>query len=128
MKYDNMVKRNREVSREKVRKAKAAIRKMLDDNEPVTVCRLTEQTGLSREFFYKNEELRKVLTQARKQQDHIVFQRPQMAAIDKAMEMHLKELQKELVKVREENKTLKAENEKLKSALKKRDLKILRGL
>lgn len=47
---------------------------------------------------------------------------------DKAMEMHLKELQKELAKVREENKTLKAENEKLKAALKKRDLKILRGL
>ena len=43
-------------------------------------------------------------------------------------EMHLKELQKELAKVREENKTLKAENEKLKAALKKRDLKILRGL
>ena len=94
----------------------------------MTVAELARKTGLSREFFYKNEELRKVLTQARKQQGHIVFQRPQMAAIDKAMEMHLKELQKELVKVREENKTLKAENEKLKSALKKRDLKILRGL
>ena len=101
---------------------------MLDKQEPVTVAELARKTGLSREFFYKNEELRKVLTQARKQQGHIVFQRPQMAAIDKAMEMHLKELQKELVKVREENKTLKAENEKLKSALKKRDLKILRGL
>ena len=128
MKYDNMVKRNREVNAEKARRAKRAIQDMLDKQEPVTVAALARKTGLSREFFYKNEELRKVLTQARKQQDHIVFQRPQMAAIDKAMEMHLKELQKELVKVREENKTLKAENEKLKSALKKRDLKILRGL
>ena len=40
----------------------------------------------------------------------------------------MKELQKELVKVREENKTLKAENEKLRASLKKKDLKILRGL
>ena len=128
MTYDNMVKRNREVNAEKARRAKRAIQDMLDKQEPVTVAALARKTGLSREFFYKNEELRKVLTQARKQQDHIVFQRPQMAAIDKAMEMHLKELQKELAKVREENKTLKAENEKLKAALKKRDLKILRGL
>ena len=128
MKYDNMVKRNREVNAEKARRARRAIQDMLDKQEPVTVAELARKTGLSREFFYKNEELRKVLTQARKQQDHIVFQRPQMAAIDKAMEMHLKELQKELAKVREEIKTLKAENEKLKSALKKRDLKILRGL
>ena len=121
MKYDNMVKRNREVNAEKARRARRAIQDMLDKQEPVTVAELARKTGLSREFFYKNEELRKVLTQARKQQDHIVFQRP-------AMEMHLKELQKELAKVREENKTLKAENEKLKAALKKRDLKILRGL
>ena len=128
MNYENMLKKNREVNAEKARRAKRAIQDLLDKQEPVCVAELVKITGLSREFFYKNEELRKVLAQARKQQDHIEFQRPKMAAIDKAMEAHVKELQKELAKVREENKTLKAENEKLRASLKKKDLKILRGL
>ena len=128
MKYDNMVKRNREVSREKVRKAKAAIRKMIDGNEPVTVCRLTEQTGLSREFFYKNMEVRDCLLQARKRQEGMIYLRPQKAVIDKALEIRLKETRKELDRVREENRQLKEENDKLRNSLRKRDLGVLRNL
>ena len=128
MKYDNMVKRNREVSREKVRKAKAAIRKMIDGNEPVTVCRLTEQTGLSREFFYKNMEVRDCLLQARKRQEGMIYLRPQKAVIDKALETRLKETRKELDRMREENRQLKEENDKLRNSLRKRDLGVLRNL
>ena len=68
MKYDNMVRRNRRVNEEKKERAIFAIKKLLLENEPVTVSTLAEKTGLSREFFYKNEKVREVLTKARSQQ------------------------------------------------------------
>ena len=58
MKYDNMVRRNRRVNEEKKERAIFAIKKLLLENEPVTVSTLAEKTGLSREFFYKNEKVR----------------------------------------------------------------------
>ena len=57
MKYDKMVERNRAVSREKVTLAKVAIGELLRENEAVTVVSLVQKTGLSREFFYKNEKV-----------------------------------------------------------------------
>ena len=61
MKYDKMVARNRAVSREKVTLAKVAIGELLRENEAVTVVSLVQKTGLSREFFYKNEKVRNCL-------------------------------------------------------------------
>ena len=65
MKYDKMVARNRAVSREKVTLAKVAIGELLRENEAVTVVSLVQKTGLSREFFYKNEKVRNCLARAR---------------------------------------------------------------
>ena len=128
MKYDNMVRRNRRVNEEKKERAIFAIKKLLLENEPVTVSALAEKTGLSREFFYKNEKVREVLTKARIQQQGIVFQRPQKALFDKAMAAQLESMKKRLEKEKDTVRSLQAENERLQKALKKKELNVLKKL
>ena len=128
MKYDNMVRRNRRVNEEKKERAIFAIKKLLLENEPVTVSTLAEKTGLSREFFYKNEKVREVLTKARSQQQGVVFQRPQKAIFDKAMAAQLESMKKQLEKEKDTIRSLQAENERLQKALKKKELNVLKKL
>ncbi len=128
MKYDNMVRRNRRVNEEKKERAIFAIKKLLLENEPVTVSTLAEKTGLSREFFYKNEKVREVLTKARSQQQGVVFQRPQKAIFDKAMAAQLESMKKQLEKEKDTVRSLQAENERLQKALKKKELNVLKRL
>ena len=128
MKYDNMVRRNRRVNEEKKERAIFAIKKLLLENEPVTVSTLAEKTGLSREFFYKNEKVREVLTKARSQQQGVVFQRPQKAIFDKAMAAQLEKMKKQLEKEKDTVRSLQAENERLQKALKKKELNVLKRL
>ena len=128
MKYDNMVRRNRMVNEEKKERAIFAIKKLLLENEPVTVSTLAEKTGLSREFFYKNEKVREVLTKARSQQQGVVFQRPQKAIFDKAMAAQLESMKKQLEKEKDTVRSLQAENERLQKALKKKELNVLKKL
>ena len=128
MKYDNMVRRNRRVNEEKKERAIFAIKKLLLENEPVTVSTLAEKTGLSREFFYKNEKVREVLTKARSQQQGVVFQRPQKALFDKAMAAQLESMKKRLEKEKDTVRSLQAENERLQKALKKKELNVLKKL
>jgi len=128
MKYDNMVRRNRRVNEEKKERAIFAIKKLLLENEPVTVSTLAEKTGLSREFFYKNEKVREVLTKARSQQQGVVFQRPQKALFDKAMAAQLERMKKQLEKEKDTVRSLQAENERLQKALKKKELNVLKKL
>jgi len=128
MKYDNMVRRNRRVNEEKKERAIFAIKKLLLENEPVTVSTLAEKTGLSREFFYKNEKVREVLTKARSQQQGVVFQRPQKALFDKAMAAQLESMKKQLEKEKDTVRSLQAENERLQKALKKKELNVLKKL
>lgn len=128
MKYDNMVRRNRRVNEEKKERAIFAIKKLLLENEPVTVSTLAEKTGLSREFFYKNEKVREVLTKARSQQQGVVFQRPQKAIFDKAMAAQLESMKKQLEKEKDTVRSLQAENERLQKALKKKELNVLKKL
>ena len=128
MKYDNMVRRNRRVNEEKKERAIFAIKKLLLENEPVTVSTLAEKTGLSREFFYKNEKVREVLTKARSQQQGVVFQRPQKAIFDKAMAAQLESMKKQLEKEKDTVRSLQAENERLQKALMKKELNVLKKL
>lgn len=128
MKYDNMVRRNRRVNEEKKERAIFTIKKLLLENEPVTVSTLAEKTGLSREFFYKNEKVREVLTKARSQQQGVVFQRPQKAIFDKAMAAQLESMKKQLEKEKDTVRSLQAENERLQKALKKKELNVLKKL
>ena len=113
MKYDKMVERNRSVSREKVEIAQAGIKAMLAAGEAVTVAALVKITGLSREFFYKNTQVRSVLSSARARQSDMTFQRPRKAILAQAMEARLLSLEKQPKKEREEKEELLAINARL---------------
>ena len=128
MKYDKMVARNRAVSREKVTLAKVAIGELLRENEAVTVVSLVQKTGLSREFFYKNEKVRNCLARAREQQRDQIFQRPQKALFDRAMEEQLEETKRQLIRERKDKEKLEEEVSRLQKALKKKDINLLRKL
>ena len=128
MKYDNMLRRNRIVNEGKKQAALAAIRKLLCENEPVTVAALSQKTGLSREFFYKNGAVREELVKARRSQEGIVFARPQKEMLDKAVAMQLESVKKKLEKEKETVRYLQEENLRLQKALKKKELGILKRL
>ena len=64
---------NKKRNKRKIDTAKKEIYKMLENGEKVTVTKLIEQTGLSRGFFYKNEEVRALLDRAVEQQAGMVL-------------------------------------------------------
>ena len=127
-KYERMLETNRCTSREKIDKAKMEINLMLKTDTEVSVCELVKRTGLSRGFFYKNEEVNDALERARNLQKGKTFHKPQEIVLNKAMEHQLVILQIQIEKLRSDNKNLKAENQKLQKALNKKELTFLKGL
>lgn len=87
--YDRMLELNRATSRDKIEKAKNEIALMLREDIEVCVCDLVKRTGLSRGFFYKNEEVFDALTRARDLQEGKTFHKPQEIVLNKAMEHQL---------------------------------------
>ena len=55
--YDNMLLANKKLSEEKKILAIDTIRRMVKANEHISIVELTKLTGLSRSFFYKNEQV-----------------------------------------------------------------------
>ena len=68
MKYSAMIEKNREVSIKKINLAKQTIEDMLENHEKISVSRLERETGLSRGFFYKNQDVREFLNDAIRKQ------------------------------------------------------------
>lgn len=58
-KYDNMFAVNKERSREKITRAKIAIRELMEDGEWVSVPKLIKLTGLPQKRLYKKEQVLK---------------------------------------------------------------------
>lgn len=127
-KYENMVKHNRERSSSKIEKAVKLIRKMVNDDEQVVVCTLVKRTGLSRAFFYKNEEVREEMKRAQDMQQGKDFVAPQKVIINKAMDKEIEILKKKMQEKDMEITVLKKEIIKLKNALANRTLKTLKDL
>jgi len=127
-KYDRMVATNRATSEAKIAKAKAEISKMLSENVQVTVGELVKRTGLSRAFFYKNEEVNRALENARDLQDGKAFTKPQKVILDKAMDKQLQILQQQIEKLKSENSSLSKKNQELQKALNKKDLNFIKNL
>ena len=127
-KYDRMVATNKATSIAKIEKAKAEIAKMLSENIQVTVGELVKRTGLSRGFFYKNEEVSKALEIARDLQDGKAYSRPQKVILDKAMDKQLQILQQQIEKLKSENGSLTKKNQDLQKALNKKDLNFIKNL
>lgn len=125
-KYDKMLEINRKTSEEKINRARAAIREMLQEHEKITIPSLMRKTGLSRGFFYKNPVIRKELDQALEKQTGMVDPRRQI--MDLAMNKQIDELKKQNHRLKSENEKLKEENTKLLKALGKKNLSIVKNL
>lgn len=127
-KYDKMVERNRKMCDQKLQLAKNAIAQMLKDNERVTAIALSKKTGLSRAYFYTNEEAHAAYNQAKIEQDGVIFVRPQQVILNTAMEHQLQVLKNRIARLEQENSKLKKENEKLKKSRDKTDLAFIKKL
>ena len=125
-KYEKMIALNKQASAAKVELAKTTIWQMLDENQRITIPMLMERTGLSRGFFYKNPEVRRELDRALEQQVGMID--PRRGILDLAMNGEIELLKGQLAEQRRENEELKKEVQRLKKALGKRNLEMIRGL
>ncbi len=92
--YDNMLLSNKRICEEKKILAIDTIRRMVKANEHISIVELTRLTGLSRSFFYKNEQVKSELMKALKTQEGKIL----TSRRDKTLNEALKEtvrLQKE---------------------------------
>ena len=71
---------------------------------------LSQNTGLSRGFFYKNEEVKSVLEGEREKIDQGKLAQIKRGVREKSMEKQLEIYQNEIKKLLEENERLKKEN------------------
>lgn len=125
-KYDKMVECNRRVSIEKIDLARKTILDMVEEGERVTVPKLMAQTGLSRGFFYKNPTVRKLIDEAAERQAGMVD--PRKGILDMVMDNEIENLHKQIRILKTENEQLKEENQRLKKALDKKNMNILKSL
>ena len=123
-KYDKMLEVNHRQSVEKIQRAKLAIQEMVEEEEKVTVPKLIQKTGLSRGFFYKNQEVRKAVDRALQLQAGMVDKRRKI--LDMAMDSRILQLEQQVAKLKRENETLRKENEAMRKALNKRDLNLIK--
>lgn len=125
-KYDKMLEVNHKQSVEKIQRAKLAIQEMVEEEEKVTVPKLIQKTGLSRGFFYKNQEVRKAVDRALQLQAGMVDKRRKI--LDMAMDNRILQLEQQVAKLKRENETLRKESEAMRKALNKRDLNLIKNL
>lgn len=71
--YTNMVKSNHDRSEAMLNLSLTTISEMVEDGEKVTVAELVRRTGFSRDYFYKNKDVHKALTNAISLQTGKVF-------------------------------------------------------
>lgn len=92
--YTNMLRMNEKVCEEKRILAIDTIRRMVRDNEQITICELTKQTGLSRSFFYKNAVVNMELNTALKAQQGKILSSKRDKKLNEALKETVK-LQKD---------------------------------
>lgn len=113
-KYDKMRECNQEENRKKVELAITEIKKLESEGKNISVSELSRNTGLSKAFFYKNENVRSVLDVAtEKQRDEsfvAIKEEVKRLSLERQVEYYEKKI-KELIR---ENESLKEENAKLK--------------
>ena len=114
MKYDKIVAISKEKSKKKANIAITQIQKMLENQERITVEVLRKRTGFSKSFFYRNQEVWRVLENARSKQQMPCNSMEVIRAIEAEDEIinlriqitKLKSLRRKLL---EENKRLRQE-------------------
>ena len=125
-KYDKMNEVNRERSAAKINAAKAAIQRMLEDGERISIPRLMKMTGLSRGFFYKNPSVRAEIGHALEMQAGTID--PRRSILDQAMDGRIELLKRQVTELKIENENLRKENQKLRKSVEKKDRSIFMKL
>ena len=109
-KYDKMNETNRQESRRKVERAVEEICRVASEGKALSVSELSQKTGLSRGFIYKNEEVKSVLDEEREKIDQGKLAQIKQEVREKSMEKQVEIYQNEIKKLLEENERLKREN------------------
>ena len=125
-KYDRMVSLNRQISEAKMELARRTIFEMLDEGEKISVPKLIIKTGLSRGFFYKNPTIRRLVDEAMEKQVGLVD--PRRGVFDMAMDNEMIQLHEQIRILQKENQRLAEENIKLKKAMDRKNLNLLRSI
>lgn len=118
-KYDKMNEVNRQESRRKIQLAVEEIRRTASEGKSLSVAGLSQNTGLSRGFFYKNEEVKSVLNEEREKADQGKMAQIKKEVREKSLEKQVEIYQNELKRLLEENERLKKENLKMANKLEK---------
>lgn len=118
-KYDKMNEKNRQESRRKIERAVEEIRRASSEGKGLSVSELSQNTGLSKGFFYKNEEVKSVLDEEREKTDQGKLAQIKREVREKSLEKQVEIYQNELRKLLEENEQLKKENLKMAKKLEK---------
>lgn len=106
-KYEKMIALNRQISDKKIKLAKEAIWRMLDEGEKITIPKLMAKTGLSRGFFYKNLAVRRELDRAQEQQAGMPD--PRRGILDMAMDNEMNNMHEQMIALQRENEELQKE-------------------
>lgn len=125
-KYDKMVARNEERSKEKIALAKKIIWEMVDQEEKISIPKLMQKTGLSRGFFYKNNIVRGELDRALECQVGMID--PRRSIINQAMDQQVQQMQRQIAELIQKNESLEKENARLKRALNQKSVNLLKKL
>lgn len=95
-KYDKMVAKIKEQSREKQELEIRTLENMYKKKEAVTVSELVKRTGLSRNCFYSNDAVYQQLIAIRTKQKTQRLRFPKHEAIEKAQAIRIQQLEKAL--------------------------------
>ncbi len=104
--YDNMLLSNKKLCEEKKILAMDTIRRMLRDNEPISIVELTKQTGLSRSFFYKNEFIKNELMKAIQEQQGKILHSRRDKTLNEALKETVRIQKEEIDRLRRERSQL----------------------
>lgn len=115
MKYDKIVAINQEKSKKKADIAITQIQKMLENQERITVETLRKRTGFAKSFFYRNQEVRRALENARSKQQMPCNSMEVIRAIE--AEDEIINLKIQITKLKSEKQKLLKENERLRQKL-----------
>ncbi|MBP5607126.1 MAG: hypothetical protein J6X66_02490 [Lachnospiraceae bacterium] len=101
-KYDNMLLVKRKISEGKKILAIDTIRKMLRNDEPISIVELSKSTGLSKSFFYKNEFVKAELNNALYAQQGKLLRSRRDKTLNEALKETVKLQKEEIERLRRE--------------------------
>lgn len=104
--YDNMLLSNKKLCEEKKILAIDTIRRMVKAGEHISIVELTKMTGLSRSFFYKNEQVKAELMKALKKQEGKILTSRRDKTLNEALKETVRMQKVEIDRLRREKSQL----------------------